>query len=85
MKNKLGQECAFPFEQKDQTGSHWDNHFGMSKRYITAKDCLCAMLGNMQFLEANANTAKQQFMKADEFLVFTAYSLADELLRQENE
>lgn len=82
MSNKLGQWPAFPLK------TNWveaPEKNGMSKRYLTAKDCLCAMLTNIQFLEANANAAKKQFMKADEYLVFTAYSLADELLKQENQ
>lgn len=77
MTDKLGQEPAFPTDRVN-------SQQGMSKRYLTAKDLMCAMLGNMPFIEANAKTAKQQLIKPDEFLIFTAYSLADELLKQES-
>lgn len=80
MENKLGTEPAFPKE----TVSHFGTQ-GMSKRFYAACAAMQGMLSNMQFLEANAITARKEQKKPDEYLIFTAYSLADELLKQENE
>jgi len=89
MSEKLGQEPVFPNDQNNinynESSIINDHYNGMSKRFYAACAAMQGMLTNMPFLEANANTAKQQLMKADSFLVFTAYSLADELLSQENE
>ena len=81
-KEKLGQEPAFPmdFEQRN------DYQFGMSKRFYAASMA-------MQGLLANPNIAGQlsrQLPKSASIeecyasVVATAYSVADEMLKQEN-
>jgi hypothetical protein len=73
--NKLGQEPAFPSENVSD---------GMSKRFYAACILMQGMLTNMQFLKSNSEVAINNKLDADECLVKTAYSLADELLKQEN-
>lgn len=57
---------------------------GMSKRFYAACQILSGMTANIEFCKLNAKTAIAQRRNPDEFLVYTAYSLADELLSQEN-
>ena len=81
-KNKLGQEPAFPYEHINNDG-YRQSFEGMSKRLYIATKLVQGMLSNMAFLEFSAQTAKKNNRDYDEFLVFTAYTLTDELLKQE--
>ena len=82
MSNEKKFEPAFPmdFEQRN------DFQFGMSKRFYAA----CAVING---LLANENTANQlkavcpngTVAEANTIVVTTAYLIADELLKQENE
>lgn len=90
MSQNLGQEPAFPIieEQYDGVSQVFKQEctsIGMSKRFYAACALMQGMLANIKFLEANSIAANQQSKKYDEFLVYTAYSLADELLKQENQ
>lgn len=58
---------------------------GMSTHLYLAGMAMQGMLSNMEFLKANAITARENYKDPDAFLAFTACSLADELIKQEEE
>jgi len=72
--DKLGQEQAFPFNEKDLSGNHFDSHLGISKRFYAA--CFA-----MQGILANSNLSYM----GTQTVIKEAYLTADELLKQENE
>jgi len=79
-KQKLGHEPAFPdalleFDE-DNNANVKEHHAGMSKRFYAA----CAA---MQGICVNAGRNGKTFGNPFE-IVRTAYSIADELLKQEN-
>lgn len=84
MSTKLGQEPAFPLDGQFAMSALKSNNFGMSKRFYAACAAMQGMLANMEFLKANGQAALQNGLKPEEFFIKTAYSLADELLKQEN-
>lgn len=83
--NKLGQEPAYPISEFCNTLPIGSPQQGMSKRFYAA----CAAING---LLANENTAKQiqaehgsvNSEQAYKIVSFTAYKIADELLKQEN-
>lgn len=75
MSEKLGQEPAFACECVSANGSNRHIQEGMSKRFYAA----CAA---MQGLISNSN--KELVDKPIKYLVTISYTLADELLKQEN-
>ena len=87
MKNKLGQESAFPHDEygyinEDMPCNLIESHNGMSKRFYAA----CAA---MQGLLANAYWTKSanipdDFDEYKEIIANASYEFADELLKQEN-
>ena len=87
MKNKLGQESAFPHDEygyinEDMPCNLIESHNGMSKRFYAA----CAA---MQGLLANADWTKSanipdDFDEYKERIANASYEFADELLKQEN-
>lgn len=90
---KLGSEPAFQTEVNHengeimgvlQTGNTTALYPGMSKRFYAACAAMQGMLSNMEYQIRSAKVAETHRKKADEWLVHTAYSLADELLKQEN-
>lgn len=88
MKEKLGQEQAFPMEQHDGNDLY-DIHHGMSKRFYAA----CAVLqgivsgiySNKEMFHTIEYSAEKNKLNVSEFLVRESYIAADELLKQENE
>ena len=87
MSKKLGQEPAFPVDEKafQTVLSREHEPIGMSKRFYAACAAMQGMLANMEFLKLNGQTGKENGYRPDEFLVMTAYGIADELLKQESE
>jgi len=91
--NKLGQEPMFASSFDVHTGFDSlgnkeftrENIIGASKRFYAACAAMQGMLSNMEYQKASAIVAKRNNVEPDEWLVKTAYSLADELLKQENQ
>jgi len=86
---KLGQESAFPimreFQGPAKTYRITDVEYGMSKRYVTAKDILCGLVSNDKYsayLQLERNLYVKEGARA--LLVSEALLLADELLKQED-
>lgn len=71
---KLGQEPAFPMEQHNERGELYNIHFGMSKRFYAACAAMQGILSSNEIGIAHH----------PETVIKWAYSLADELLKQEN-
>lgn len=78
MDENLGHDPAFPVTENIGLN-------GMSKRFYAACAAMQGMLSNIDFLKGNADVAKRNGKNPDEFLIYTAYSLANELLKQENQ
>jgi hypothetical protein len=82
---KLGMDSAFPQIVEERTSDHADmppttqySIGGISKRYLSAKDILCALLAS--------NSNADEFMEIAYIeIVKKSYELADELLKQENQ
>lgn len=70
--NKLGEEPAFPIVDNGQLCSI---EFGMSKRFYAACMVLQGLLSNPTIISSTTESC----------IVKDAYSLADELLKQEEE
>lgn len=99
-KQILGQEPAFPIEEKDGLGSHWQNHLGMSKRFYAAIKLRVPDSGeewlDEMIQKANKrdtpNAAMQGLLSSGRMtghqideLIGNSYEIADELLKQENQ
>lgn len=72
---KLGQESAFPISLRE--GESHDSPDGISKRFYAA----CAA---MQGILSNVHTPSRSDLDSKEQLIKASYSIADELLKQEN-
>jgi hypothetical protein len=99
-KQKLGSIPAFPAEvgyglegnrmESFQLNSRIDKFSGMSKRYLTAKDILCAIVSNQELrkdllMDHRQPSLNPENINPSAYMVEYAYGLADELLKQENQ
>ena len=87
-KEKLGQEPAFPIPSPDMTieGQTERETQGMSKRFYAACCALQGLLAstaNTEILIAFGTIGKENNTNTANCLIATAYSCADELLKQE--
>lgn len=71
-----GLESAFPFEENDQMGNHYDNHFGMSTRLYLAGMAMQGLLSAQSVYKDGVDA---------EWTAKTAVNCADWLLKQEEE
>ena len=87
MKEKLGQEPAFPIteEQMDRIEQypHMSEMAGMSKRFYAARAAMQGLLSNELYLKDAALATKGKNIVRE--IVSNAYAFADELLKQEFE
>lgn len=80
-KGKLGQEPAFPFESKEY-GNVGINETGMSKRFYAACEVTQGLLAS-NIIES-INLQNKNGFKTEQLVASLAYTIADELLKQEN-
>ena len=88
MKNKLGQEPAFPHDEygyinEDMPCNLIESHNGMSKRFYAACAAMQGLLANPYLMESLANDAKST-QDARLRIIKSSYQYADELLKQES-
>ena len=88
MKNKLGQESAFPHDEygyinEDMPCNLIESHNGMSKRFYAACAAMKGLLANTYLMESLANDAKST-QEAQLRIIKSSYQYADELLKQES-
>lgn len=88
MKEKLGQEPAFPAATDDLlTGivKQNKNPEGMSKRFYAACAAMQGLLANTEMMKLLANRAELASIDWRENLAIHSFQISDEILKQENE